>query len=175
VQKIKKKLPAQELFEFAVKSLGQRAQSSSELRNKLRDRAAEPDDIEPVLARLREYGYLDDKRFAEQFAAARLENQRFGRIRTLNDLRARRVAPKMAESAVETAYQETDEVLLVEQYVRRKYRAAPREKLFQDDKELASAYRRLLRAGFRSGVVIKVLKRFAKNPELLDGIEEPQD
>ena len=113
------------------------------------------------------------KRFAEQFASARLENQRFGRIRTLNDLRARRVAPTMAESAVESAYQETDEVLLVEEYIRRKYRAAPRETLFQEEKDLAAAYRRLLRAGFRSGVVVKVLKRFAKNPDLLDGIEEP--
>jgi hypothetical protein len=45
----------------------------------------------------------------------------------------------------------------------------------QDEKDLASAYRRLMRAGFRSGEVIRALKRFAKNPELLDNFEAPQE
>ncbi len=49
---------------------------------------------------------------------------------------------------------------------------SPRKTLFQQDKDLASTYRRLVRAGFKSSVVVSVLKRFAKNPELLDGIEE---
>ena len=176
--KPRKKLAPQELFEFAVRSLARRAQSTAELRAKLRERAADAADIDPAVLRLREYGYLDDKRFAEQFATSRLENQRFGRARTLNDLRGRRVIGPIVEAAVENAYKDTDEVALVEDYVRRKYRSASREHLFEEDKDLASAYRRLLRAGFRSAVVIAVLKRFAKNPELLDGIQidgdEPQ-
>lgn len=175
MRKQQKKLEAQALFEFAVKSLGARAQSTAELRGKLRLRAAEPEDVEGILARLREYKYLDDKRFAETFAASRLQNDHFGRVRTMNDLRARRVAPPVAEAAVEDAYKETDETALVEDYIRRKYRNAVREQLFQEDKDLAAAYRRLLRAGFRSGTVIRVLKRFAKNPELLDAIEEPEE
>jgi regulatory protein len=173
VPKPRKKLPARELFEYAVRSLARRGQSSAELRAKLRERAEDPLDIDPAIARLREYGYLDDKRFAEQFATARLENQRFGRARTLNDLRGRRVVAPIVEAAVENAYKDTNEVALVEDYIRRKFRNAPREHLFESDKDLAAAYRRLLRAGFRSGVVIPVLKRFAKNPDLLDGIEEP--
>ncbi len=173
--KPRKKLSSQELFEYAVRSLARRAQSSAELRGKLRERAVEPGDIDGVIGRLREYGYIDDKRFAEQFATARLENQRFGRARTLNDLRGRRVIGSIVEAAVENAYKDTDEVKLVQDYIRRKFRNAPREHLFESDKDLAAAYRRLLRAGFRSGIVIPVLKRFAKNPELLDGIEEPSE
>ncbi len=169
------KLAAQGLFEYAVRSLGQRAQSTAELRAKLRERAADAADIDGVIARLREYRYLDDQRFAEQFATARLENQRFGRARTLRDLRGRKVIGSIVEAAVERAYQETDEAALVEEYIRRKYRNADREHLFESDKDLAAAYRRLLRAGFRSALVIAVLKRFAKNPELLDAIEEPSE
>ncbi len=175
MQKPKRKLGSQELFDFAVKSLAKRAQSTAELRRKLQERAAEPANIDEVLARLREYGYLNDKRFAEQFAASRLENAGFGRVRTLHDLRARRVAGPVADAAVENTYQETDEAALIEDFLRRKYRTAPREGLFQEDKDLAAAYRRLLRAGFRSGVVVLVLKRFARNPELLDAIEEEED
>jgi hypothetical protein len=47
--------------------------------------------------------------------------------------------------------------------------------LFQEDKDLASAYRRLLRAGFRTGEIVRVLKKFAKNPELLDSFEPPEE
>ncbi len=175
MRKTRSKLAAQQLFEYAVRSLARRAQSSAELRAKLRERAEEPGDIDPVIERLRDYKYLDDKRFAEQFAIARLENQRFGKTRTLNDLRGRRVIGTIVLAAVENAYKDTDEVALVEDYVRRKYRAAKREHLFESDKDLASAYRRLLRAGFRSPIVIAVLKRFSKNPDLLDGIEAPSE
>lgn len=174
MRKPKQKLAAQELFEFAVRSLGRRAQSSAELRQKLRERAAEEASIEEVLARLTEYRYLDDKRFAENYAASRLENERFGRARTLNDLRGRRVGGQIADAAVEHTYKETDETALVEAYIRKKFRAANRETLFKEDKDLAGAYRRLLRAGFRSAVIVPVLKRFAKNPDLLDAIEEPE-
>ena len=45
----------------------------------------------------------------------------------------------------------------------------------QDEKDLASAYRRLVRAGFRTGDIVRVLKKFAKNPELLDNLEPPEE
>jgi hypothetical protein len=59
--------------------------------------------------------------------------------------------------------------------VRRHYRSASREGLFQDEKELASAYRKLLRAGFTSGNIVRVLKRFARDPDLLDALEPPEE
>lgn len=169
----KPKLAPQELFEYAVGSLSRRAQSTAEVRAKLQARASETAAVDEVIGRLKEYGYLDEKRFAENFATSRLENDRLGRIRAMHDLRARRVAPPVAEAAVERAYAETDEMNLVERFIRAKYKNSPRDRLFQTDRELASAYRRLLRAGFRSGTVLRVLKRFAKNPDLLDSIEEP--
>ena len=59
--------------------------------------------------------------------------------------------------------------------MRRKFRMASKEHLFQDEKQMARAYRRLIRAGFRSATVIAVLKKFAGNPELLDGFEPPEE
>ena len=59
--------------------------------------------------------------------------------------------------------------------MRRKYRLVPRQGLFQEDKDLAAAYRRLLRAGFRTGDIVRVLKRFSKNPDLLDSFEPPEE
>jgi SOS response regulatory protein OraA/RecX len=145
------------------------------MREKLTRRAANPGDVEQVLVRLKESRYLDDSQFAEGYAAARLANERFGKTRVLQDLRHRRVAPALAEKTVQTVYRDVDESALIEEWIRRKYRASPREGLFQEEKDLASAYRRLLRAGFRTGEIVRVLKKFAKNPDLLDNFEPPEE
>ena len=163
------------LWTYAVKVLGGRAYSTGELREKLRRRAERAADVDDVLARLKDVGYLDDRRYAEAFAAARLANEKLGRTRVIQDLRQRRVAPSLAERTVRRVYQDVDEEALIEDFIRRKYRLAPREGLFREDKDLAAAYRRLLRAGFRSGEIIRVLKRFARNPDLLDAFEPPEE
>jgi regulatory protein len=168
-------LDADGLWELALKALGARACSAGELRQKLRARATNLEDVDATLARLKEYRYLDDRRFAENYAAARLENQRLGKNRVTQELRRRRVAPSLAEAAVEKTYSQTDEVALIEEFIRRKYRSTSPGDLFQDDKQLASGYRRLVRAGFNSGNAIRVLKRFAAHPELLDPFEPPPE
>lgn len=165
-----RRLEGDELWNYVLKILGGRAHSIGELREKLRRRVAKAEDIEPLLDRLKEYGYLDDRRYAESYAAARLSNDKLGSARVVRDLRQRRVAPALAEKSVSEAYRGVKEEELIEAWVRRKYRLAPKENLFQADKDMASAYRRLLRAGFRTGDIVRVLKRFAKNPELLEDL-----
>jgi len=162
-------------MEYALRSLSGRAQSVGELREKLRRRAALMGDVDEVLAQLKDTGYLNDRRFAEGFAAARLSNDKFGSSRVVRDLRQRRVAPAVAEGTVKQVYEGVDESALIEEWIRRKYRTTPREGLFKEDKDLAAAYRRLARAGFRTGEIVRVLKRFAKNPELLDNFEPPEE
>ena len=87
----KVKLDEAALFDYALKVLGGRASSSGEMREKLRSRAQLLSDADAVIAKLKEYGYLNDKKFAEHYAARRLENEGFGRNRVLSDLRTRRV------------------------------------------------------------------------------------
>ncbi|HWQ53679.1 MAG TPA: regulatory protein RecX [Bryobacteraceae bacterium] len=164
-------LNAQELFEYAVKRLAARAHSKGELREKLRRKAEHEEDVETVLRRLEEFKYLDDRKFAESYAAARLEDQQLGARRVVRDLRARRVAPSLAEQTVGRVYGNVDEEALIEDYLRRKYHSADS---FQDQKGLASAYGRLLRAGFTPGLIIRVLRKFTRQPDLLDGFEPPE-
>ena len=168
-------LAAGALWEYAVRVLAGRAFSTGELREKLRRKAERAADVDPTIARLKEYGYLDDRKYAENFATARLENQGLGRTRVLADLSRRRVAPAVAQQTVGKVYQEVDEEALAEQFVRRKFRLAAKENLFREEREMASDYSRLLRAGFRSAVIVRVLKKFARDPDLLDGFEPPEE
>lgn len=165
-----RQLPAEELFAYAVKKLSGRAATVGEIRTALLARALDAGDVDGILQRLKEYGYLNDSRFAESFASARLENEGFGKSRVLRDLQRHRVAPDLAARAVSKIYEDQDEPALIEQFIRRKYRLADREGLF-DGKDLAAAFRRLLRAGFSSANSLRVLKRFAADPDLLDALE----
>src|ERR1035437_2005835 len=126
-----RRLDAAALWEYALKALAGRAYSAGELREKLRRRADRAGDIGDVLARMKELGYLNDQRYAEGFASARLSNDRQGRTRVIRDLRQHRVAPALAERTVQKVYQDVDEVALIEDWIRRKYRTATREGLFQ--------------------------------------------
>jgi len=170
-----KPLDAEALWHYALRTLGGRAQSTGDLREKLRQRAGRASDVDYTLARLKDLGYLNDKRFAESFAAARLSNDKLGSSRVVQDLRRRHIAPTLAENTVQQTYEGVDETAMIEDWIRRKYRMTQREGLFSEEKDMASAYRRLMHAGFRSGEIIRVLKRFAKNPELLDAIEPPEE
>ncbi|HWR51983.1 MAG TPA: regulatory protein RecX [Bryobacteraceae bacterium] len=165
-------LDANALWEYALRTLSVRAYSVAELREKLRVRAARPEDVPEALSRLKERGYMNDERLAENFAVSRLENQGIGKARVIRDLRKRRVAPAVAERAATEAYRDSDEVTLIEAYLRRKYRTVPLETAFAEPKALASAYRRLRTAGFSTANSIRVLKRFAKAAEMLDAIED---
>ena len=163
-----------QLLDYAVRALGGRAHSTGELREKLRRRAERPEDVEQVLAKLKELGYLDDRRFAENYAAARLENQGLGKMRVLRDLRQRRIAPQLAEQAAEKTYRETDEAALIGEFLKRRYRGKKLAEFLQDEKNLAGAYRRLRYAGFSAGASIRVLKQFSKQAEELE-VMEPED
>jgi regulatory protein len=174
---IRKPKPLDEdaLFNYALRALGGRAHSQGELREKLRRRAADTGALEAVLGRLKEAGYLDDRRFAEGFAAARLENQGLGSARVLRDLRQRRVAPALAGEAVEKTFAGVDEVRLIEDFLARKFRGKQLPAFLADEKNLAGAYRRLRYAGFSSNASIQVLKKYAREAEELEGLEMEEE
>jgi len=166
-----KPLDSGKLLDYGLRLLGGRAYSTGELREKLRRRAERPEDVESVVNKLKESGYLNDRRFAESFAAARLENQGLGKMRVLRDLRQRRVAPNLAAQVTEQTYQSADEIELIEAFLARKFRGKRLKSFLAEEKNLAAAYRRLRYAGFSSGASIRVLKRYANQAEELESLE----
>jgi regulatory protein len=174
-RKTPKPLDANGLMAFAARTLGARAQTISELRVKLQRRAASPNDVDQVLARLKQSGYINDQRFADSFATWRRENQGLGKARVVRDLMARRVAPALAKSSVDAAYQDVDETAMIEAFLARKYRGKNLGALLSEQKYLASAYQKLRLAGFSGGNSIRVLKRYAAEAERLAEIEELED
>jgi len=168
------KLAGEALWQYALRALGARAHSVAELRDKLRRKAESLTEAEEVLRRAKRHGYLDDRRYALSYAESRLSGEGFGSGRALRDLKARRVAPAVAEEAVRAAYKDADEDELVRKFLERKFRPAPLAEQLRDRRRLASAYRRLRLAGFSSGSILRVLKSYSQAAEELEGAEEPE-
>ncbi|MCS6951680.1 MAG: regulatory protein RecX [Bryobacterales bacterium] len=165
------RLGAEALWDYALRTLSARAHSVAELREKLRPRAERAEDVAAVVARLKEYGYLNDRRFAETFAVARRDHQGFGRLRVLRDLRQRRVAPEVAERAVREAYRDADESELIEKFLTRKYRKVVLAEWLADPKNLAATYRRLRGAGFTAACILAVLRRYLRQSHHVETLE----
>ncbi len=151
------------LYETAVRALARRARSSGEIRQLLGRKKATKAQIEEILHRLRENGYLDDARFARHFAAVRVESDLFGKARVRRDLAARRLKPQIADEAVSKAYEGVNETELLRRYIQRKVRVS---KPLSRPSTIASLYRRLLRAGFSSATIVQELKRMLQSPLL---------
>ena len=160
------------LIAYAARTLSARAQTVSEMRDKLKRRAARAEDVDEVMARLKQSGYLNDQRFADSLANWRRENEGLGKTRVVRDLMARRVAPSLAKQAAEAAYRNVDEIAMIQSFLERKYRGKDLGALLSEQKHLASAYRRLRAAGFSAGNSIRVLKRYAAEAERLEDLED---
>ncbi len=167
-----KPLDIEGLMNYAAKALSVRGYTVSELKTRLKKRAARAEDVDVVLGRLKDAVVVNDRRFAGTFAEWRRESQGLGKTRVMRDLMARRVAPAVAKEAVDAAFEGVDEITMIEAFLKRKYRGKNLGTLLQEQKDLASAFRKLRGAGFSTGNSIKVLKRYAAEAERLAELGE---
>ena len=155
----KRREPLEEnaLFEYAVGSLARRMRTVRDLRRLMRMRAEQGEAGEramnAVIIRLTELKYLSDERFAADYTRLRKEGQSLGRRRVQQDLAARGIEKQLAAQTLERAYAETDEVELARAYCERKRIQSP-----TTEKETARLMGRLMRAGFGSNTIWKLLR-----------------
>jgi regulatory protein len=140
----------QELYASALRALMRRAYSVYEMREYLARRCDEKDPVSVVVARLRENKYLDDGRYALEYARQHAHARRQGRYRIARELRGRGVMDQHIDAALEAIFAETDEALLVRVRIRRKLSNLRGP---VDEKKLASLYRSLMAAGFSADTI----------------------
>ncbi len=149
-----------ELYTFALKTLTRRAHSVHELWQALERKCSDADVVKRVMARLRESRYLDDARYAKQFARQRSEVRKQGRFRIQRELRARGVGDAHIEAALAELASTTDEAASVRKLIERKLKL---QRGPLDQRKIASLYAALLRKGFSSDVVRRELRAASKH------------
>lgn len=172
----KKREPVGEagLFDYAVGVLARRMRSVRDLRRLMKNRAEEGEAgeraMDAVIVRLTELKYLSDTRFAADYTRLRKENEKHGRRRVQQDLMQKGVHKDLIAATLAKAYDDVDEVVLAREYVARKRIKQPSGPDAQ--KQTARVMGRLMRAGFSSSAIFKVLREWHLPEEALEGIEE---
>ena len=151
----------EQLYSSAMRALMRRAHSIHEMKQTLERRAADPAMIPAIIARLRASNYLDDARYARDFARTHAVGRRQGRFRIERELRRRGVPDRHIEAALAGAFAETDEATLVRNRIARKLKLL-RGPL--DQRRIASLYGSLLRAGFSADLIRRELKAATRQP-----------
>src|SRR5436853_1038587 len=137
----------EELYQYAVGALSRRMRSVAELKRILRQRVETETElgqtlVELVIRRLKDQGYLNDSQYAATYSSLRRDNEKFGRMRVVTDLKAKGVHGEVIEKAVSSAYDEVNEERQARAYLSRKRLQKPK-----NQKEAARIFRNLPRAG----------------------------
>ena len=93
-KRIQKEYDETMLYEYAIGALGRKMRTVAELKRLMRERVKHQGEIgqllvEVVVAKLKEHKYLNDTNYAESYSRFRKENEKFGRLRVVQDLKAR--------------------------------------------------------------------------------------
>lgn len=164
----------QTLYEYAVGALGRRMRTVAELKRLMRPRVLDQPNgellVEVVIARLKEQRYLNDAGYAAAYSSFRKENEKFGSMRVVRDLKAKGMHADVIERAVKTAYEGVDEEKLARAFLARKRMAKP-----ANQKQAARIFRALARAGFSSRVIFPILKKWDVEDETLTALEQERE
>lgn len=172
----KKREPVGEagLFDYAVGVLARRMRTVRDLRRLMKNRAEEGEvgerAMDSVVARLKDLNYLSDTRFAADYTRLRKENEKHGRRRVQQDLAQKGIHKDLVAATLAKAYDDVDEVALARAYIARKRVKQPSGADAQ--KQTVRVMGRLMRAGFSSSTVFKVLREWNLPAEAMSGIEE---
>lgn len=159
------------LYEYAVGALSRKMRTVAELKRLMRERVRQQSEgeqmVEAVISRLKDQKYLNDTQYATAFSQYRQENDKFGRMRVVHDLKAKGVHSDVIDKTVGAAYAGVNEEKLARDFLRRKRTKEP-----TDQKQAARIFRMLVRAGFSTRVIVKVLQSWRVEDETLTLLEQ---
>lgn len=140
----------------AVKLLAAKPRSVGELRERLLEKEWVTEEVvDAVLAKLLEYGYLNDASFAVGYASFKVRQKPVGRQRLQRALSLKKIDKETADEALKQVFEETPEETLIERAIEKRVRLRGRPKTRAETKSL---FDHLLRQGFSYELVIRKVR-----------------
>jgi regulatory protein len=139
----------------AYRYLTIRPRSRKELAGKLQDKEFSDDIIIAVLEHVTRLGYLDDGKFAAQWAANRIRSRGFGRRRLEQELRIKGISSDIIKETLTTLLEEAPEADTARKEAEKKLRTLSRFEPEVRHRRLAGF---LERKGFSSEIIRTILR-----------------
>ena len=136
----------------AVKLLAAKPRSVAELRERLLEKEWTTEEAaDYAIAKLSEYGYLNDEQFALGYASARVRQKPVGRQQLARDLQMKQIDRDLAEETLKKVFEATPEAELIDAAIEKRVRLRGRPTNRQETKSL---FDHLLRRGFSYDLII---------------------
>lgn len=148
---------ASDPFNRALRILGRRDHSETELREKLARRGFSRAEIDTAIGRCYRYNYLDDRRYALVRCRELLRNGRGVGRKILLDLQRRGVGEELARHALQICQDEFPPTEVLRQILERRY--AEFDYATADEKERRRVVSYLQRRGFDLATILSALKK----------------
>jgi regulatory protein len=147
---------ARPLLALALNLLSRRDHSEAELRRKLSPKGFSAEELDTVMTRLRNAGYLDDRRFAHSFAEAAIRNGRGYGFRLRMDLSRRGIQDEIIEDTLATLGTEYDEIATLSELMVRKFKGFDPQRADERQKRRVISY--FQRRGFSLAAIVRVFR-----------------
>ena len=116
--------------------------------------------VDTVIDRLREYGYLDDARFAQSYASLRVQQRPIGRQRLQRDLWLKKIDKQTADTALDQVFADTPETEMIDRAIAKRVRLRGKPTNRAEAKKL---FDHLLRQGFAFELVSEKVRAVSKS------------
>lgn len=164
--------PATDPFSAALRLLARRPHAAAEIRRALAKKFTNETEIDAAIARLRELGYLDDRKFALQYASFLARHRGFGRARIKQELKSRLVDYRAIDEAIDQAFEEHSEREALESALDKKLRSV---RLPLTRNKFYSLAQSLARLGFRPDDIMSVMHSRAELRPISGGEGPPAE
>ncbi|MDU0457150.1 MAG: regulatory protein RecX [Geobacteraceae bacterium] len=147
---------AESAYQYALRLLTARDYSVVRMRAKLCTRGVEEADVETVMHRLQQEGWLDERRYAERFAESALSAGRFYGPRLRLEMRRRGFEAGIISEVLESLLDDHDQAEDIMMVVNRRYPGLDFESASDREKRRVVGY--LQRRGFGLSEIFRSLK-----------------
>jgi len=148
-------------YDKALECLARGARSTKDLARWLAQREHSRENVALTIARLTEFGLLNDAEFARSFARSRATGRGMSRRRIQAELTKRGVARELADAAIAEvmADESVDERAMVEAAAEKKYRSLQK---LEPDVQRRRLFGFLARKGYPPDLVSETVERFTR-------------
>ncbi|SIR86234.1 regulatory protein [Williamsia sterculiae] len=154
-------------WDSALRLLGVRARSASEMRNRLLRKDFDPDEVDDVMRRLHDLDLLDDSAFADEWVRSRHTHSAKGRGALRRELRDKGVATETVERSLEQIDDEAERdraAELLDRKLGRGDRAQVPDDPRERDKQLRRLVAMLVRRGYAPSLAMELVRDRLSHP-----------
>lgn len=137
--------------EYALRLLSFKDRTENEIRKKLSEKGFGEEEVEEVIVFLKEYGYVNDLRYAEKFISDAVKIKKWGHNRIVSELLMRGVDKETILLKMEDSEEDEGEIITDE--IKKRFKNAD----FSDRRVKMRVYSYFARRGFSSSDIYKAM------------------